>query len=444
MDKQNFQIILYVVFGFLIVVGFASLALYGHLKKNEASSSSASPVGSTVKRSRVQVLVWGTLDAGKVEPVFRLLQGGTDKGYDTVRYVEKSPETIKDEYVEAIAYDGRVPDLFLLESGEVFDFEPLLKTVPFGVYPLVSLADYQRTFIPAAGVFLRPGGYIALPLLSDGLVLYYNENLWLRDDVRVLPKVWSDFTADVFQRLIEKYRDTDEAVVPFGAYGNYANAPYVFSALMLQSKEAGYSVSVKDILTFYTSFADPRSSVYSWSESFLNARSMFVGGRLLFYPGFVSEYKELRRANPNLVINVAPLPQLSADRAKVVPTKFYTLSIPKKGRLPGAAFNVMLDSALVAATAPQSIFDAVLLSPPIRGFGVGRKRSDTAVDGGELSEAEKNVTDIEEVFTDSVFPGRSIPLSSDERVLLLRSVRDIVIGARPPEASVATVHSLFR
>ena len=441
MDKQNFQIILYVVFGFLVVVGFGSLALYGHLKKNAPPSSSS---GRSVSQGeKPEILVWGTLDAGKVEPIFNLLRNNSGRVYGAVQYTEKRPESIKDEYIQTVAYSRRVPDLLLLESGEISGFESLLTTIPFGYYPLISVADYQRTFVPATEIFLRSGGFVALPFLADGLVLYYNENLWLRDDLRVLPRFWSDFTTDVYQRIIKKYQNTDEVVVPFGAYGNYVNAPYLLAALLLQAKDTGYNpVSVKDILAFYTKFADPRSSVYGWSESFLNARSMFVGGRLLFYPGFISEYRSLRRANPNLVIGVAPLPQLSDGRAKVVPTKFYTLSVPKKGRSPGVAFAVALDVARIVMDAPRNIFNAVQLSPPIRGYGVAKISPDDS--GGEVSAADKKVTEIEEIFIDSVFPARNVPLSSDGREQLLQSVKNIVIGARTTGQMAATVRSLFR
>ena len=487
MEKERFQIILYVVFGFLIVVGFGSLALYGQLKKNEKSPPSSQADRPDQQRALVQVLVWGTLDAGSVNPVFRLLRGDANKGYDSVRYVEKDPESIEDEYVRVLAYDEQAPDLFILESGEVSDFESLLTAISFGQHPITSLAEYQQIFIPSAATFLRSdrygriAGYIALPFLLDSMVLYYNRNLQLQNNIRdyELPKLWSDFTNDAYQALIKKYKNTDTAVAPFGAYGNYANAPYLLAALVLQAKEAG-GVSVSDVLTFYTNFANARSSVYTWSEAFLKARNMFVGGRLLFYPGFASEYEGLRRGNPNMVVRAVPLPQLSAEHIQVVPARLYAFAVPEKSRQFNAAIRVAHDIAGIAADKPLRIFNAVLLPPPVRGrIGTGPipcttndqcpsescdldsgscvlfppgfrcshdaqclSNSCSAI-RGTCDPVPQRVAD-EKVFIDSVFPSRGVSLSPGEQASLLESIRGVVTGVRTPSRVVETVQKLFQ
>ena len=61
-----------------------------------------------------------------------------------------------------------------------------------------------------------------------------------------------------------------QAVLPLGAYGNYANAPYLFMALMLQARASGSaSLPVIDLISFYTRFATLRSPVQTWNEAFL-------------------------------------------------------------------------------------------------------------------------------------------------------------------------------
>ena len=453
MNKQNFQIIIYAVFGFLILVGFGSLALYGLLKKNEQASPTTSD--SSQKRKKVEVLVWGTLDADKANPLFKNLRGGPDKGYDTIRYREKNADTIEGEFARAVAYDERVPDLLLLESAEIHAFEntAALGTIPFGYGPIKTVADYQRVFIQTANIFLRSNfdgeiaGYIALPILADSLVLYYNEGLRRQHDLRQLPTVWKDFTEKEYQDIAKAYREGDKAIVPFGAYGNYANAPYLFAALMLQAREYGSAAPpTTDLISFYTNFASLRSPVQTWNESLLPARSMFVGNKLLFYPGFVSEYRDLQRANPNIVMQAAPLPQLAADSTAVVPTKIYTLAIPRKGRYAGAAHRVVFDMAAVLQQFPLEIFDAIAIPPPVNGFN-RESRTALASTDERIRSIEiffNAITATEQVFLDALFTGRSVPLVPEKRAAILTALKNVIIGVRTAKQETKAMEGLFK
>ena len=447
MNKQNFQIIIYAVFGFLILVGFGSLALYGLLAKNEQTSSTGS--GSSQGREKIEMVVWGTLDADKANLIFKNLRGGADKGYDTIRYEEKNADMIEGDFARAVAYDERVPDLLLLESAEIPAFEnaAALRTIPFGHYPIATVADYQYLFIQTADIFLRSGGYIALPILADSLVLYYNEGLRRQHDLRQLPTVWKDFTERAYQDIAKAYRESDKAIIPFGAYGNYANAPYLFAALMLQAREFGTAAPPTiDLISFYTNFASLRSPVQTWNESLLPARSMFIGNKLLFYPGFVSEYRDLQRANPNIVMQAAPLPQLAADSTTVVPTKIYTLAIPWKGERAGPAHQVVFDMATVLQQFPLEIFNAIAIPPPINGFD-RETRTALASTDGEINAIEaffNTITATEEVFLDTLFSSRNIPLVPEKRAAILTALKNVIIGVRTARQEIRTIEDSFK
>lgn len=444
---------IYAVFGFLILVGFGSLALYGLLKKNEQSSPTAP--GSPQKREKIEVIVWGTLDADKANPIFKNLRGGAAKGYDTVRYEEKNADTIEGEFARAVAYDERVPDLLLLESAEVPAFEKTdaLRLIPFGHSPIMTVADYQRTFIQTTNIFLRsnsksqPVGYIALPILADSLVLYYNEGLRRQHDLRQLPTVWKDFTERAYQDIAKAYRESDKAIIPFGAYGNYANAPYLFAALMLQAREFGTAAPpTTDLISFYTNFASLRSPVQTWNESLLPARSMFIGNKLLFYPGFVSEYRDLQRANPNIVMQAAPLPQLATDSTTVVPTKMYTLAIPRKGKYVAPARRVVFEIAAILQRFPLEIFDAVAIPPPVNGFD-RESRTALANTDEEIKNIEtffNTVTTTEKVFLNTLFTSRNVPLVPEKRAAILTALKNVIIGVRTARRETRTIEDLFK
>ena len=478
MDKQHFQIVLYILFGFLIVVGFGSLALYGQLKKGGSDpqpGNSAAPE----EREDIELVVWGTVDSGKAEPLLALLP--RSEAYGSMRYEEKRFDVLREHYEEAVAYDRRVPDLLLVESGEVFEFESILRVIPFGYGSLLSIADYQRIFSPMTNVFLRPGGYLALPVLSDSMVLFYNENLRRHHNLRDIPGVWSDFAEGRYLDIIKEYRDSGTAVVPLGAYGNYANAPYLFAALFLQAREGKYSgTSVAEILDFYTAFADIRSSAYAWNDTFLDARDKFVGGSLMFYPGFVSEYSALQRSNPNIVIRAAPLPQVYPERAEVVPAKLYAFALTQKGRYYQPALSALVNTISLVATSPLRVFDTVKLLPPVQDSIDTTRISCTRnsqcpsnscnprtytcdllppyaqcslhsqCSSGSCNPVTKQCDPVpqrvadEEVFADALFVSRRVPLTHAERQSLLDVIKSVVVGTRTSAQVTGMVQDFFQ
>ena len=446
MNKQNFQIVIYVVFGFFILVGFGSLALYGLLQKDQQTETAES--GQAQKRRGVEMVVWGTLETSIANPIFARVRGNAAKGYDTVRYVKKNPDIIESDYIRAVAYDERPPDMLLLESAEVLAFEQnALRTIPFGYRPLTTVAEYQNLFIPAADVFLRSNGYIALPVVADSMVLYYNEGLRRQNNLRQLPKVWGEMTEKEYQEISKEYRKTDKAIVPIGAYGNYANAPYLFAAFMLQAREFGTAAPpTEDLITFYTSFVALRSSVQTWSETSLNARDMFVGNRLLLYPGFTSEHRDLQRANPNIVVQVAPLPQLANDSTAVVPTKIYALAIPEKSRNLGPAYQVVFDTATAVQQFATDIFAATALPVPINNFDRASRLTlaRTEEEARKIDSFFNAVTASEQVFIDTLFNSRSIPLSQEARAATLQSLKNVIVGVRTPKQEVKNIEPLFK
>ena len=308
MDQRTFQISVYVFFGVLFLGGFLSLSLYGYFKKVEQEKVD-------IAAALPRITIWGTIDAASIRPIVRQIssQKSPDKRYSALSYVEKDPRTVHDEYTKATAL-GRAPDLLLLDHATLLALSNTLRTIPFSYFPY---AQYERTFLPVAKQFVTRAGYLGFPFLADTMVLYYNENLRRRAGIRDLPVVWSDFTEGEMAAVIEEYRETDRSVIPLGAYDNYRHAVDLLSALLLQARESSDDgltrKTAEKALEFYTSFANPRASVYGWSRSLPDARDMFIADDLLFYPGFVSEYQEIVRANPNIVIRVAPLPQIADD-----------------------------------------------------------------------------------------------------------------------------------
>ena len=60
-------------------------------------------------------------------------------------------------------------------------------------------------------------------------------------------------------------------------------------------------------LNFYTSFANPTSTFYTWNSSLPSSFDMFISGRSAFYIGRASELFALQAQNPNLNFDVMEL-----------------------------------------------------------------------------------------------------------------------------------------
>ena len=151
--------------------------MYGLLVRDKP----ADPDRLNRESPEVVVVIWGTVDSSFVKPLINKLP---KNGYDSVVYVEKSSELIRDDYEAAVTYDSEYRIYFYLNPERCSALSLCCGQVPFGHGMLHSVADYQRVFVSMTNIFLRPGGYLALPILSDSFVLFYNENLRRRTDCK--------------------------------------------------------------------------------------------------------------------------------------------------------------------------------------------------------------------------------------------------------------------
>ena len=427
MKSNTFQIILYVVSGILIVIGFGSLAVYGFLQKEEQDLVS--------EEQTVRVLMWGTLDGSAMGSITNQLSGRSGKIYSAITYVEKNPATVLEEYKDAVVYN-KAPDMLLLDHETIFNLKETLWTIPLTLFPS---SQYQRVFIEAADIFKIEDGYLAIPFLSDALVLYYNKNLFDRNGIPEPPETWNELTTKQYTDIIAKYRKSDKTLIPMGAYGNYKNVIDLFIAIVLQVKESEGKITqeaIESIVNLYTKFADTRSSVYSWNIAFPNARDMFIGNRLIYYPGFISEYRDLRRANPNIVVRVASLPQFS-DGPEVTPTKLYGFAIPKASRVPRAAQQLAVDmigtfyrtnekTGTLEIQKSSTMTKLFPLPPAIRHYY-----------------PDEETEDPHATFIETLATNRSIYLTPEEKNILRQTLRAVTVGSTTIEAGAETILTLF-
>lgn len=338
--KGNFQIILIVVFLAAAVFGVLS---FGGVIKIGKDKSAAGPQGT--------VVLWGTVPSSAIA---QPLQDFNDANKDfTVRYVQKYPDTFDEDLVNALA-SGTGPDLFFLPDDLAYSYRNRIAAIPYQSFPLDA---YQSKFASAASVFLTANGILAFPLAVDPLVMYYNRSILDSDGVVSPPATWDDLAAAVPKLTVaDDSKKITQSAVALGQYVNVANAKDILAAMFLQdgnpivTEKNGSFLSVLDgvnpgrdpasSLTYYTGFADPLGSTYTWNRSLPNSADMFTSERLALYFGFASELNSLVNKNPNENILAAAIPQIKGQTSKV------TL-----GRVTGVAVSAFSKNFTTAFTA---------------------------------------------------------------------------------------------
>lgn len=366
MKKHSlFQIILLAVFGSLAVAGVLIFAFA------VGGGGTSNTIG--------KVVIWGTFDKSAIQSVLdQAQQNNPDLGQ--VSYVQKTEATYEQDLSNALA-QVQGPDLFILRSDHALKDELKIKPIP---YDELSRVQFQNIFAEAADPYLGASGVIAVPFAIDPLVLYWNRDLLSSAGYAEPPAFWDEVPA-MAQKITVKDSagEIKKTTIAFGTYQNIENAKAILSALLMQAsvpitqtssdgkvvsalaqESSGSGNPAADALRFYTEFADPSQSDYSWSGSMQRARTAFAAGDVALYVGFASEAPLIASMNPNLNAGIAALPQLRVAARASDFGHAYAFALPRASGNPTGGKTV---AALLASATTSSAFARALgLSPALR------------------------------------------------------------------------------
>lgn len=362
--KNNFQIIIIIVF---IAAAVIALLIF---------SGSIPLGGNSATTGAGTVTVWGTIRGDVVNPL--LDEFNTANPAFVVKYVQKDKDTFDQDLLEALA-SGAGPDMFFISQDLAYHYGNKILVVPYTTYPMSA---FQTNFASAGEVFTSPAGIIAFPVLIDPLVMYYNRTTLDTNGIVYPPATWDELVSMV--PALTKKDDTNKinkSAVAFGHFSNVAHAKDILSMLFMQTgnkivKEQGgrfisdlnnssSTYQTEDMLKFYTDFANPQESIYSWNKSFPNARDYFSTENLAFYFGYASELTYLVNKNPNHNMLVASVPQIKGSNSKATMAQVTGLAISR--------FSTNSNTALIAAQQMSSGSFAAQLA---QNLGVAPARRD--------------------------------------------------------------------
>lgn len=342
---KPFQIILLSVFGLVALLGLFLFANFQGFGRN------ADAVGT--------VTIWGTLPQRSFDATLNELKDAR-KEYANVSYVERQASTFNADLADAIA-SGSGPDLILISQEELVGEVTRLTLVP---YSSISERTFRDSYLPVFELFLTSGGTYGIPFAVDPLMLFYNRTLLATAGAARPPATWEAVTglSPAITRATDAQTVT-RSLVPLGTYQNVTNARAILSLLFFQSgngvsggslegglsstlaasgSESYGSTPVESALNFYTEFANPAKTTYTWNRSLPESRQMFLTGDLALYPGFASEQRALASANPNLDFDMAPMPQPGTATVRTAYARAYAFALPKASRNTSGAYEVAL------------------------------------------------------------------------------------------------------
>jgi len=230
-----------------------------------------------------------------------------------VQYVKQSQKQYR-ERLQAAIDRGEGPDVFRFHNTWVPMLYTQLATVP---ETIMTAVEFKNTFYPVASGDLVAGNTIyGLPLMIDGLGLYYNEDLFAKAGITNPPSTWEELLTIVPK--IAKLENNTFAVsaIALGTTNNVENYSDIVATMMMQNGAdltKPTSTEATEALTFYEKFATPQDPVYTWNETMDNSIYAFASGKVAMILAPSWRAFDIYGINPNLRFKIASIPQLPGN-----------------------------------------------------------------------------------------------------------------------------------
>jgi ABC-type glycerol-3-phosphate transport system substrate-binding protein len=218
-----------------------------------------------------------------------------------------------------------------------------LATMPSSV---MSTADYKKIFYPTAFNNLQSNGQIVgIPLMYDGLALFYNKEMLKTANIEV-PSTWAELRTAANKLTVpaniseRQSGNITRAGLAIGNAGNVDHFSDILALLIIQNggnPAVADSQYVKDAVTFYTNFIKQDKI---WSEKLANSTTAFARGdvAMIFAPSW--RVHDVKNLNPNLDFAVARVPQLDSEKPAAWAT-FWAEGVNNKSKNKDAAWSFL-------------------------------------------------------------------------------------------------------
>jgi len=255
----------------------------------------------------------------------------------SIEFVKKDIVDYETELLNAFA-SGNPPDIFTIHNDWLPNQADKISPMPSN---MMSLRSYSETFVDVAfNDFIKDNRVYAVPLATDVLALYYNKDLLGSVGISEPPQTWPELIAMVEKLTrVGNSGSFDRSAIALGTSGNINRAVDILTLLMLQNgtefyadgftsasfgqsqqnpgSESGNYNPGEMALAFYTQFANPSKTTYTWNDKSDFSLDAFTQGKVAMMLSYAYVQPMIRSRAPNLNWAVAPVPQVSEDAIKV-------------------------------------------------------------------------------------------------------------------------------
>lgn len=312
MKKSPLRFLPLIVGGLLILgIAFFLFNFFFNKPSSVATTGTKSGTSSTspVPTKLVTLTYWGLWEP---TPVLQQVLSDFESTHPGIKvnYQMQQYQDYRDRLQNGIV-SNRGPDVFRFHASWTPMLQNQLSPMPATVY---SPSEFSSIFYPAASQLLTLNGKIyGVPLMYDGLALYYNEDALRAANVQP-PQTWAELKQIASKLTIRSGNKIQRAGLAIGNATNVDHFSDILALLIFQNggnPSTPLSQNVIDALTFYTNFAKVDRV---WDESFPNSTTAFARGdvAMMFAPSW--RVHEIKSLNPNLKFNVIQVPQLTSSK----------------------------------------------------------------------------------------------------------------------------------
>lgn len=340
-SKSPFRFLPFILGGLVLVgvIGFFVLRFLGGARTTPVNTDPSNPTNTNPRGAAAPVQQTTLTYWGLWEPTDVMAQIFTDfedaNPGISVNYVKQSHLDYRERLQSSIS-QGTGPDVFRFHASWTPMLRDDLTAVPSTIY---SNSAFQNTFYPVAAKQLQYNSQLrGIPLMYDGLALYYNEDMLKAANAEV-PKTWADLRILASRLTVKSAGSVERAGLAIGNASNVEHFADILGLLLLQNGADltnPTSSQAQDALVFYTDFMKEYGV---WSEALPNSTVAFARGdvAMMFAPSWRAH--EILAQNPDLKFGIAPVPKLG--NSQVAWATFWAEGVNSKSKNKEAAWKLL-------------------------------------------------------------------------------------------------------
>ncbi len=301
-QKSPFRFLIPILGAGIIIL----IAIMG-IQKLLASKSTSKTTSSTTTSSKVTTITyWGLWEPSLImkETLSKFESQNPDI---KVNYQQQSIKDYRERLQNAFK-SGNGPDLFRFHVTWTPLLSSDLTAIPSTV---MSAKEFEAQQYPVAQQWLQSSkGYMGIPLMYEGLGLFYNKTLFEAAG-KTPPKTWEELRRLAIELTVKnKQGEIQQAGIALGTTKNVDNWSDILGLLMVQNA-ADPAKPNNDVgqgaVKFYRIFRD---SDKVWDDTMPSSTIAFANSKAAMIIAPSWRALEVKEMNPNLEFSIAPLPQI--------------------------------------------------------------------------------------------------------------------------------------